>query len=128
MPAMEGIRLAASDKTPGVVFDPVSGTWEISGCSIHENADRFFIPLIDQAEHYAKQPAKRTVIRIALSYFNSSTAKYLLDLLRALDEIHATGKGSVHLEWQFEEGDLDTMEAGEDYKGLLEMPVKLVER
>ncbi len=125
---MEALRLEATDKTPFLLFDPAAGRLEISGCSIHENSDRFFTPLLDRIEQYAKAPARRTLVTISLSYFNSSSAKYLLDLLRLLDEAHVTGAGSVSLEWLFEEGDLDMQEAGEDYKGLLDMPVRLIER
>lgn len=123
---MDRYELAASDKTPYVLLDPAQGRLEVRGCSIHENADRFFLPLLDRVEAYAKAPAPRTHVVVTLTYFNSSSAKYLLDLLKVLDEAHAAGLGRVELEWRYEEGDLDMEEAGSDYKGLLGMPVKLV--
>lgn len=123
---MEPIDLPSTDKTPSVLFDPARGVLEIRGCSIHENADRFYRPLLDQVEQYAQRPAKHTVVRIALSYFNSSSAKYVLDLLKLLDEAHAGGTGKVALEWYYDADDLDMQEAGHDYRMLLEMPVKMV--
>ncbi len=125
---METLLLTATDKTPAVKFLPDEGSLEISGCSIHENADRFFRPLLDHVEIYARNPARTTLIRISLTYFNSSSAKYVLDLLKLLDETHVAGTSKVALEWCYEEGDLDMLEAGQDYKGLLEMPVRLVEK
>ncbi len=122
---MERLELAATDKTPSVLFDPAAGLIEITGCSIHENADRFYRPLLDQVDIYSRQPAKQTTVRFTLTYFNSSSAKYFLDLLRLLDEAHVSGAGKVSLEWCYDEGDFDMQEAGQDYKGLLEMPVKL---
>jgi len=123
---MEPFNLPATDKTPSVRFVPKEGTLEISGCSIHENADRFFRPLLEQVEAYVRQPARNTVVRLTLSYFNSSSAKYVLDILKILDEAYASGASKVAMEWYYEEGDLDMQEAGEDYKGLLEMPVRLL--
>ena len=120
------MHLEGTDKTPIVRFDTGGGTLEIEGCSIHENADRFFRPLIEAVEAYARAPQKQTLVRISLTYFNSSSAKYLLDLLKILDEVHASGLGKVSLEWHHQEDDLDMQEAGEDYKGLLDMPVRLV--
>lgn len=120
------MHLEGTDKTPIVRFDTGGGTLEIEGCSIHENADRFFRPLMEAVEAYARAPQKQTRVRISLTYFNSSSAKYLLDLLKILDEVHASGKGKVSLEWHHQEDDLDMQEAGEDYKGLLDMPVRLV--
>jgi hypothetical protein len=125
---MERMEMAATDKTPSVLFDPAAGLLEITGCSIHENADRFFRPLLEEAERYAGHPAPQTTARLALTYFNSSSAKYVLDLLRILDEVHTSGAGKVRLEWIYEADDLDMEEAGADYKALLAMPVKLVKR
>ncbi len=125
---MEHFELTASDKTPYVLIDGIKGLIEVRGCSIHENADRFFLPLLDQVEAYCKAPVDRTTVIFALTYFNSSSAKYLLDLLKVLEELHATGQSRVELEWRYDEGDLDMQEAGEDFKGLLEFPVKLKEQ
>ncbi len=124
---MEPYNLPATDKTPEVRFNPAEGLLEISGCSIHENADRFFRPLLEKVETYARAPARQTMVRLALTYFNSSSAKYVLDLLKMLDEAHASGAGKVTLEWCYAEGDLDMLEAGQDYRGLLDMPVKMIE-
>ena len=96
---MERLELAATDKTPSVLFDPNAGVIEIRGCSIHENADRFYRPLLDQMEAYAVEPAKQTSVRFTLTYFNSSSAKYLLDMLRLLDDAHVSGASKVMLEW-----------------------------
>ena len=124
---MEPLHIPATDKTPEVDFDPTEGLLTITGCSIHENADKFFRALLDRIEAYGSAPAKRTTIKLALTYFNSSSAKYILDLLKIMDEIHASGNAQVSMEWEYEEGDLDMKEAGQDYKGLLEMPVRLLE-
>ncbi len=77
-------------------------------------------------EDYAQKPVPVTTVRLAMSYFNSSSSKYILDLLKVLDEIHITGAGKVAMEWHYDQGDLDMEEAGGDYKALLEMPVMLV--
>ena len=123
--AMDHLEQPATDKTPFVLFDPARGTLEIRGCSIHENADRFFGPLIDTLEAYIRTPAPRTHARIALTYFNSSSAKYMLDLLKVLDELHARG-GRVEVEWLHEADDLDMQETGEDLRALLDLPMKVV--
>lgn len=120
------LHIEGTDRTPEVRFEPRNGRLEISGCSIHENADRFYRPIFDAVERYVLAPATETTVRISMRYFNSSSAKYLLDLLKVLDEVHAGGKGRVALEWHHEQDDLDMQEAGEDFKALLEMPVRLV--
>lgn len=124
--AMADLMIEGTVKTPMVRLDAASGLLEISGCSVHENADRFYRPLIDAVERYAAGPRPETTVRITLSYFNSSSAKYILDLLKILDEAHAAGRGRMQVEWHHQEDDLDMQEAGEDYRSLLDMPVRLV--
>lgn len=125
-PLMSRMQLPATNKTPSVLFDTDQGLLELVGSSIHENADHFYRPLLEQLEDYIRSPAKHTVVRITLEYFNSSSAKYILELLKVLDEVHAAGTATVLLEWHHAKDDLDMAEAGEDYRSLLEMPVKLI--
>lgn len=122
------LRIAPTDKTPLVAFDPDKGTLEIAGCSIHENSDRFFRPLLDALSEAAQVPPKAIEVHVALDYFNSSSSKYLLDVLRMLEDMHAAGRTKVSMAWSHAEGDLDMEEAGRDYKALLEFPVKVFAR
>ena len=123
---MASLHLASTEKTPEVLLDSLNGSFQLKGCSIHENAERFFRPLLSMVEGYIEDPAPETVVKLSLTYFNSSSSKYILDLLKLLDEIHFSGKGKVRMEWHYEQEDLDMQEAGQDYRSLLEMPVKLV--
>ncbi|MBV6405502.1 MAG: DUF1987 domain-containing protein [Flavobacteriales bacterium] len=125
---MQPFELTPTAKTPRVLLDPGRGVLELSGSSIHENADRFFRPLFDQVRAYLTAPQRTTTVRIELEYFNSSSAKYLLDLLRIVDDGHTGGLTSATLEWAYRADDLDMREAGEDFRGLLDMPVRLVQR
>jgi len=117
------IEVKGTDKTPAVRLDSDTGDLSISGCSIPENADRFFSPLFDLVEVYAAKPAPRTTVHVRLSYFNSSSSKYLLDILKRLEDLHATGDSVVSMHWYHAAGDLDMEEAGHDYGSLLEFPV-----
>lgn len=127
MSPAERIDVQATDKTPAVSLDPANGALILTGCSIPENADRFFGPLFDMVERYSGSPAPKTTVRVSLTYFNSSSAKYLLDIFKRLEDLHAAGTSKVLLEWCHANGDLDMAEAGRDYRSLLEFPVKLVE-
>lgn len=124
---MDYFELVATDRTPTVIIDPRAGMMQLSGIAIPENADRFFTPLHDLIDRYATAPAARTTVRVSLQYFNSSSAKYLLDLFRQWEDVNAAGLTKVTVEWCHAHGDEDMREAGMDYKSLLEIPVKLVE-
>ena len=120
------LDIPATDHTPHVRIDTDAGTIAVAGCSVPENADGFFGPVQDQVERYAEKPARRTVVRVQLSYFNSSTSKYLLDIFKRLEDVHAAGTSRVQVQWVYEAGDLDMQEAGQDYRELLDLPVELV--
>jgi hypothetical protein len=120
-------ELAGTEKTPTVLLDPAAGKLKMTGCSIPENADRFFAPLFDLVDSYACAPAIRTTVQVSLTYFNSSSAKYLLDIFKRLEDLHASGTSKVQLEWYHAPGDMDMAEAGQDYRSLLEFPVKVLE-
>lgn len=119
------LELKATEKTPSVSIDPASGSFRIAGCSIPENAERFYGPIQDYVERYVQEPAPRTRMQVELTYFNSSTSKYLLDLLKCLADLHASGRSSVVLEWYHHPDDLDMKEAGEDYRSLVDIPVTM---
>jgi SiaC family regulatory phosphoprotein len=123
---MAKLRWEATEKTPLVELDTELGTLGIVGVSIHENAGAFYDVLYDALETYAAAPRPQTHVRIGLKYFNSSSARYLLDILKRLNALHGSRSSAVDLEWNYEEGDLDMQEAGADYKALLDMPVRLV--
>lgn len=122
------LELTATDKTPAVLLDPVNGAMRITGCSIPENADRFFSPLYDAVDRYAEHPAKRTEVHVDLTYFNSSTSKYLLDVFKRLEDAHTDGATKVELVWHHMADDLDMKEAGEDYRSLLRFPVRVASK
>jgi hypothetical protein len=120
------LHLPATEKTPEVRFDPQQGLLELTGVAVHENADGFFGPILSALERYATAPAERTTIRVHMEYFNSSAAKYLLDMLRTLEDVHLAGRTKVRMSWVHAADDLDMQEAGNDYRMLLEFPVDLV--
>ena len=61
---MERFELAATAKTPRVLLDPARGVLELSGSSIHENADKFFRPIFDQLRSYIDPPQRHPVVLV----------------------------------------------------------------
>jgi hypothetical protein len=123
---MERFALPATVHTPSILLDPVLGLMEIRGRSVPENAHRFFTPLHAVVAQYMEDPRPATLLRVELGCFNSSTSKYLLDLFRQWEDLHASGRSSVRMEWLHERNDADMAEAGMDYRSLLEFPVMLL--
>ncbi len=117
---MNVLHLEGTAKTPSVNF--TDGALEISGKSIPENSIEFYQPLYNWLDQYGQQPAKSTVLKVRLEYFNTSSSKCLLDVFRKLEAIQKSGKGNVSVTWMYEEEDEDMMEAGEDYREIVGLP------
>ena len=124
---MKKYELQGTPKTPAVLFDPEQGQLTFTGRSVHENSDKFYTPIFELLQEYAASPADETMVRFELEYFNTSSAKYILDLIKKLEEMKLSGN-SVKVEWIFEEGDLDMEEAGQDYNDLVDLDLEVVQK
>ncbi|MFH1321071.1 MAG: DUF1987 domain-containing protein [Bacteroidota bacterium] len=122
---MEAIAIEGTSIIPTVNFDPCSGKLELSGLSIHEDATSFYVPLLDWIAEYSLNPQKTTEINIKFKYFNTSTSKCILDILRELGKIHGTGS-EVMVNWYYEEEDEDLLAIGEDYKSVVTIPFNMI--
>ena len=122
---MEILRVEKSDRTPSIYFNPDEGSLEMSGRSIPENAISFYKPLFDWLDQYVKQPQPETQVVFNLEYFNTSSSKCILDILRKLERISEAGEKIV-VKWFFDEGDEDMEESGNDFKSLINLDIELL--
>ncbi len=113
-------------KTPHVEFDPATGVFELKGKSVPENSILFYKPLFEWLDAYVQSPAKVTTLTIQLDYFNTSSAKCIVDLFKRIELISKNGKGEALINWMYNEPDEDMLEAGEDYSSIIKIPFKLV--
>jgi len=122
---IESLKIEPTHKTPKVYFDPAEGIFEVSGRSIPEDSVGFYKRVLDWIDEYAKSPNPKTPFKFELEYFNTSSSKNILELLKKLEKLHSDGN-DVHITWYYDEDDEDMEETGEDYKALLSVPVELV--
>lgn len=122
---MNNLIVEDTIKTPSISFDGDNGQLELKGKSIPENSLEFYKPVFEWLEEYGKTPHPNTEMSIRLEYFNTSSSKCLLDVLRRLENIQLSGKSKVKVNWFYESDDEDMMEAGEDYQALVKVPFDL---
>jgi hypothetical protein len=110
---MKAIVFEATYSTPAVNFSE-DGRMLIEGRSLPEDANKFYKPLIEWIINLSIEAVK---LDINLEYFNSASAKKLLDLLKSLD---ANSKiRSLIINWHYEEGDDSVLETGQIFEELL---------
>jgi len=122
---IEPLKIEPTHKTPKVYFDPQNNMFELSGRSIPEDSVGFYKRVLDWIDEYSQKPNSKTEFKFELEYFNTSSSKNILELLKKLEKIHSDGH-DVHITWYYDEDDEDMEETGEDYKALLFVPLELI--
>lgn len=123
---MEAYFSEQSAKTPFIQFDAQSGKFEMKGKSIPENSKIFYSNMFDWLDQYIATPAPTTTLDIQLDYFNTSSAKCVIDLFKKLENIEKNGKGKVIINWHYNEDDGDMQEAGQDYQSIVKVTFNLI--
>lgn len=114
-----GIFIEQTTKTPSIKADS-SGIIELKGISVPEDGIKFFLPLKNWIDTYSKSPAPLTLCKVNLDYFNTSSAKVLLNIFRLLEKIGKDGH-EVKVVWSYEENDSEIEEAGHDFANLIDI-------
>jgi hypothetical protein len=112
---MEKFEIRGTVKTPTIILDPGSGELIFEGRSNPENANKFYEPVIKWMEAYVAQPADRTHLKLNLELFNTSSSKYILEVLKKIR--HLADKGhSFNVMWMYEDDDLEMLDTAEAFE------------
>ena len=98
---------------------------QLSNRSISPDPELIFNPLIDILNVYFGSNDK-LICKIKLEYFNSSSARSLLNLLQRLESQHKKGF-KISVMWYHTVDDDDSREFGEDLQELITLPVDIIE-
>lgn len=112
---MEKVSIAPTDRSPLVEFDFSKGCFRLEGESYPEDSASFFAPLLKDMRTFLESDDGRPVsFDLAMTYFNSSSAKALMNMFQMLEDAAGLGRAVV-VTWHYHPDD-DTMEEfGEDF-------------
>ncbi len=117
-----GILIDKTADCPYVNFTE-EGLLELEGRSITEDVFSFWQPLIDWIAEYVKSPAEYTKAVVFLEYTNSSSNKYLNEMMKLLDACHSRGN-NVEVIWRYEEDDESIYTLGQDLDALTNLQIQ----
>ncbi len=118
---MKDLIIKETEKTPSVTLSS-NGILKIEGRSIPEDAAKFFKPLLDWTKEFT---ANEIRVDIKLEYFNTSSSKFILEMLRLLE--NNPENSNILVNWFYEEGDLDVLESGQYFESIIGIPFKYIE-
>ncbi|PWC32515.1 DUF1987 domain-containing protein [Azospirillum sp. TSO35-2] len=112
---MDSLIIPATGRTPGVSFDFAAGHLRLTGESYPDDVAGFFGPVFSALHDFLARP-ERGAIRfdMELLYFNSSSAKALMNIFQMLETVARDGR-PVTVTWCVEENDDSMRELGEDF-------------
>lgn len=113
---MEKLTLAPTLNSPGVNLNPETNKFDFTGESRPENVRSFYLPILEWLEQFATEVSGKkgnTPLEFSfnLEYFNSTSAKYILDVFKVLYAINQSGT-PLRVLWHYEEDDEDMYEVG----------------
>lgn len=118
---MKDLIIKETEKTPSVALS-ANGVLKIEGRSIPEDAASFFKPILEWTKEFT---AEKIRVDIKLEYFNTSSSKFILEMLRLLENNEENK--DILVNWFYEEGDLDVLESGQYFESIIGIPFKYIE-
>ena len=112
---MNTVDIQATARTPLLSFKPDEGVFLLEGESYPEDTKKFYdAPLANVYAYLRQERVQPSKFVFRLKYFNSSSAKVLMDLFVAIEE-SANAGNTMSVEWHHAEDDDNMQELGEEF-------------
>jgi hypothetical protein len=134
---MDRLIMESTPFSPGIILDHENKVFSVKGNSRPEDVREIYFPVVkwlhdyrlllknSATDYYSEEDP--LIFEFDLEYFNSSTAKFLYDIVEALKQIKDDG-ASVGVAWRYDSEDSDMKEAGEDLSYLAEFDFAYITR
>jgi len=128
---MRKLILEKTASSPKVILDPDKRVFEISGESRPPDPAAFYGELITWLDDYSKHILKSQesidpdIFIFDLAYFNSSSARYILDFCKILT-VSKSEDNRIEVRWKYDNNDLDMLESGRELSRLAKLPFEFV--
>lgn len=109
-----------------VDLDPVKGQLLFRGMSYPENAREFFRPVLKWVRQMTVIAGKPLRVVFQVEYFNTSTLRYLYEILELLNRYRNAGN-RLDVEYWHASGSEDLLETWRELMDELDMPFRQVE-
>lgn len=130
---MRKLFIQQTASSPKVVLDPENNFFEISGESRPPDVNLFYNEIINWFEDYSgyliksNQVVDTPVFNLDFEYFNSSSAKYLLDFCKMISSVRLKGR-NITVKWHYEDDDMDMLESGREMSRISKMPFEYIKK
>lgn len=132
---MNPLKIEQTNVSPFVNLNSSLGIYILAGYSRPENVRDFYFPVISWLENFKNEQVELKKSGKVLDpinfdfkfiYFNSSSAKFLYDIVIMLNEMQKE-QLPVNINWHFDKDDDELREAGEELSDMAQVPFKFIE-
>ena len=117
---MDALHIPPMERSPLVDFNFQTGRLRIAGESYPEDASLVFGPIFTALDTFLNNVSDREIcFDIELIYFNSSSAKALMNMFKRLESAAQRGN-KIEVNWFYDAEDETMQEFGEDFSEDLE--------
>jgi hypothetical protein len=130
---MRKLIIEQTANSPKVILDPELNLFEISGESRPPDVAAFYLEIMEWFDDFSEYLDKSrgishpVIINFDFGYFNTSSAKYILDLCKLIGAIQVIGK-KIEIKWHYDENDRDMLEAGQQMSRIAKLPFEFIKR
>ncbi|NJO00810.1 MAG: DUF1987 domain-containing protein [Bacteroidia bacterium] len=107
---------------PEIKYQDDSGQLWIAGESYHEYTSEVFQPVFEWLKKQTQKEGKSITLHFRMIYFNTSSARIFLEMMRILEHYQNKKKGKATVNWHYEKTDLDMLDSGERYAEDVKIP------
>jgi hypothetical protein len=123
---MDDLIRFETKKTPYVFLDQNYGFIELKGSSFMEDTVAFYDPIMEWVYEYVRQP-KDTSVYIDLEFFNTSSAKILLIMIKILSKVQKAGH-KLTVNWFYDEDDDAIRDSGYNFSMMSNVKFNLIKK
>jgi len=130
---MRKLIIEQTASSPRVMLDPENSIFEISGESRPPDVASFYNEILSWYDDYSlslfksHQTGAPPVFNLDFEYFNSSSAKYILDFCKLMAATRSKGR-EVAVKWHYEPDDMDMLQTGREMSRISKMPFEYVRK
>lgn len=129
---MRKLVIGRTSSSPSVILDADANRFEISGESRPPDITTFYGEIIKWIEDFNQYLLQSKidgeyVFNLDFEYFNSSSAKYILDFCKKIENIKQKGT-NISIRWHYELEDTDMLEVGREMSRMAKLQFEFIEK
>jgi len=130
---MRKLIIEKTSNSPKVVLDPDTSSFKITGESRPPDVTAFYTEILNWFDDYTSylEKSRKSMAPVAFDldfeYFNSSSAKYLLDFCKQIASTRSKGL-DISVRWHYEKDDIDMLQAGKEMSRIVKFPFEYIQK